>query len=181
MMRMRKVLCCIAVATVSASLSGCGDTRQTTRPPQPTARAWPSPITGTGPVAGQTPEDVAAAAMRELYTLRPAEEAPGDALRRIRPWLSESTNARIAALPPAPGASLRWADWSTAGAHVDAQTLISAERPPREMPAHADRKVGVTQTVSWPDGHHEALAPFTVTVTLVDVGGGWRIENYRTW
>ncbi|WP_157129144.1 hypothetical protein [Nocardia amamiensis] len=162
-------------------LVGCGETQQTAWPPQSTARAWPGPITSAGPVAGQSAEVVAAAAMRELYTLRPAEEAPGDALKRVRPWLSESMNARLAALPPAPGASLRWGDWSTGRARVDAETFVSAERPPRELPGHADRKVGVAQTVSWPDGHRDAVAPFTVTVTLVEVDGGWRVEDYRTW
>lgn len=180
-MRPRNLLCCTAIAIIAVALPGCGKTEQTTRPPQPTARSWPSPITAPGPVAGQSAEDVAAAAMRELYTLQPTEEAPGDALRRVRPWLSEAMNARLAVLPPAPGASLRWADWSTGRARVDAQTFVSAERPPREVPGRADRKVGVTQTVSWPDGRREVLAPFTVAVTLVDVDGGWRVEDYRTW
>lgn len=177
----RNMLCCIAFATAVVALSGCGEHGQATRPPQPTSRAWPSPITAAGPVAGQSPEEVAAAGMRELYTLRPAQEAPSDALERLRPWLSESMNARIAALPQAPGASSRWADWSSARVRVDARTLVSAERPPQESPGHADRKVGVTQTVIWPDGHHENLAPFAVTVALVATDGGWRIDDYRTW
>ncbi|MET8427827.1 hypothetical protein [Nocardia sp. NPDC004860] len=177
----------VLLAVALAAVGGCGhenasQTASSTTPPPWTA---PTPITAAGPAAGDSPEAVAAAAMRELYTLRPASEAAGDALNRIRLWLSPALLDRLGP-PAAPVASHesappQWAGWKAAGARVDAKTLVSAERPPGEALGHASRKVGVTQTVTWPDGHSEALAPFTVIVDLIDASPGWRVDEYRSW
>ncbi|WP_459963945.1 hypothetical protein [Nocardia sp. IFM 10818] len=162
---------------------GCANDRSTDSPPSSTTphpSTAPTPITAPGPKAGDSAEAVAAAAMKELYTLRPATESPGDSLTRIRGWLSLAMLARIGSLT-APAASLEWAGWAGSGAQVDAKAFVSAERPPSEEPGLASRKVGVSQTVSWPDGHSESRAPFTVVVDLIDTPAGWRVDDYRSW
>lgn len=181
--RLSPVLLAVVLA---AGVGGCGHENASQGASSTTPPPWttPTPITAAGPAAGDSPEAVAAAAMRELYTLRPASEAAGDALNRIRAWLSPALLARLG-LPAAPVASHesappQWDSWKAAGARVDAKTLVSAERPPSEAPGHASRKVGVTQTVTWPDGHSEALAPTTVLVDLVEASPGWRVDDYRS-
>ncbi|WP_157762694.1 hypothetical protein [Nocardia yamanashiensis] len=172
---------------LAAAVGGCGHEKASLPASSTTPPPWTTPtaITAAGPAAGDSPEAVAAAAMRELYTLRPTSEAAGDALNRIRPWLSPALLARLgpAAAPVAShqSAPSQWASWKAGGARVDAATLVSAERPPSEAPGHASRKVGVTQTAIWPDGHSEALAPFTVIVDLIQASPGWRVDDYRSW
>lgn len=119
--------------------------------------------------------------MRELYTLVPGRERSGDSLRRITAWLSPALRTRIENLPTPPATSLQWASWVDGGAQVEAATFVSAERPPREEPGTASRKVAVSQIVRWPDGHRESLPPFSVAVTVVWTGNGWRVDDYRTW
>ncbi|MFD4356806.1 hypothetical protein ACFWPX_29940 [Nocardia sp. NPDC058518] len=176
----------IAVLVISASIcftavacSGSEDTggaAPSARPP-----GWPAPITSAGPAAGDDPDAVAGAGVREINTLRPAQEAADDPIRRARPWLSEAFTARLGPAAPAAKGSLEWADWANDRAQIDAQVLVSGERPPHEAEGHADRKVGVTQTVTWPDGRQQTLPTFTVTVALTATSSGWRIDGLRRW
>lgn len=176
----------VSALMVSASvclLGACSDSEHSgATAPSMHAPGWPAPITGTGPAATDGPDEVAAAGVREINTLRPAEEAADDAIRRARPWLSDAFTARLGPTTEAkPHGSLEWSSWAQDRARVDAQILVSGERPPTEAAGRADRKVGVTQTVTWPDGRQQTLPAFTVTVALAATSSGWRIDGIRRW
>ncbi|MGW4718840.1 hypothetical protein [Nocardia sp. NPDC004260] len=182
MTRNRHSIGIIVAALCAAAVAGCARDHSTPPPPVTSTPATvPTPLTASGPVAGQSPDAVAAGAMRELYTLVPGRESSGDSLRRVAAWLSPAMRIRIEHLPAPPAASLQWASWVESGARVEAATFVSAERPPREQPGTAARKVAVSQTVRWPDGRSEPLPPFSVAVTVVETGDGWRVDDYRTW
>lgn len=172
----------VAVAVVTAGCGGHGS--HATSPPTSTPHAAndPAPITAAGPATGASAEAVAAGAMAELYTWRPALEDSGNSLSRVRPWLSPAMLAKIGSLSGAGRSnSVRGSVWADASAQVDAQTFVSAERPPSEAAGHASRKVAITQTVRWPDGHSAPQEPFTVLVDLIETSAGWRVDDYRAW
>ncbi|MEV6276447.1 hypothetical protein [Nocardia sp. NPDC051832] len=171
-----------------------------------------------------TPDGVAVTALREIFTWRPATEAPGAALERARKWLGPSlirvldaqpaltgaasstvtTTTRVTGLGPfattvaptttaepttstvpvpietAPKVTLQWADWAKAKAVVEAFTFASGEKPPGGgAPDTEQYKIGIEQTVVYPNGRKEALPPSTVIATVVRTPAGWRLDAYR--
>ncbi|QIS23636.1 hypothetical protein [Nocardia terpenica] len=168
----------LTLVAVSA-LTGCDTHPSVTIATTPSNLRPPVPITAAGPSPVDSPETAAASAMRELFTVLPADELPGMALMRVRPWLSPAMLARVAALPAAPGPSLQWQQWARARVRVDAVTLTSGERPPQQVAGRLDRKVAIAQTLTYPDGHRQPLEPITAVVTVVATRAGWRVDDYR--
>ncbi len=129
-----------------------------------------------------TPEGVAVAALREIYTWYPADEMPGASLGRARKWLGPSL-VRILDSPAAdagPKPSLQWGDWAKARARVEAFTFASGEKaPPGADPDHQQYKIGIEQTAVYPDGHRDQLAPATVIATVVRTADGWRLDEFH--
>ncbi|ONM50294.1 hypothetical protein [Nocardia donostiensis] len=130
-----------------------------------------------------TPEGVAVAALREIYTWYPVSEDQGASLSRARDWLGPSL-LRVVDGPTAaadrPRTTLRWGEWASAGARVEAFAFASGERPPPGPdPNITQFKIGIEQTVVYPDGREEALAPATVIATVVRTPGGWRLDGFR--
>lgn len=130
-----------------------------------------------------TPDGVAVAALREIYRWEPATEVPGDSLERARKWLGPSLTRVLdasTATAAAPAVSLQWGDWAAAGARVEAFTFASGDRPPAGPdPGVQQFKIGIEQTVVYPDGREEPLAPSTVIATVVRTPQGWRLDGYR--
>lgn len=163
-------------------LSGCGggdDPGTATGPATSTVRrleAVPAPDPATA-------DGVAVAALREIYRWGPATEVPGASLERARRWLGPSL-IRVLDAPTdtaaTPGVSLRWGEWAAAGARVESFTFASGDRPPAGPdPAVQQFKIGIEQTVVYPDGREEPLAPTTVIATVVRTPQGWRLDGYR--
>ncbi|QIS13492.1 hypothetical protein [Nocardia arthritidis] len=130
-----------------------------------------------------TPDGVAVAALKEIYTWYPERESQGASLARARKWLGPSL-ARVVDSAPSnvetPKATVRWADWAKAKARVEAFTFASGERPPTNPDPNTQQfKIGIEQTVVYPDGRKEQLAPMTVIATVVRTPGGWRLDAYR--
>ncbi|WP_228538181.1 hypothetical protein [Nocardia sp. XZ_19_385] len=170
-----------------------------------------------------TPDGVAVTALREIFTWRPAGEAPGASLERARKWLGPSlirvldaqpalTTAETTApsttratgvgpfattaapttsaapttttvpvpIETAPKVTLQWADWARAKAVVEAFTFASGEKPPTGVDPDTEQyKIGIEQTVVYPNGRKEALPPSTVIATVVRTPAGWRLDAYR--
>lgn len=130
-----------------------------------------------------TPDGVAVAALREIYQWEPATEVPGASLGRARKWLGPSLVRVLdasTATAGAPAVSLQWGDWAAAGARVEAFTFASGDRPPAGPdPGVQQFKIGIEQTVVYPDGREESLAPSTVIATVVRTPQGWRLDGYR--
>lgn len=131
-----------------------------------------------------TPDGVAVTALEQIYTWYPATESEGDALRRARKWLGPSLirtldNPSTGVETPRP--SLRWADWAKAGAHVEAFAFASGEKAPAGAdPNRQQYKIGIEQTVVYPDGRRESLPPATVVATVVrGPAGGWLLDEFR--
>ncbi|QLY34719.1 hypothetical protein H0264_27950 [Nocardia huaxiensis] len=161
----------------SGSSEGSGFT--TLSPPTSTTRLLdkapaPDPATADG---------VAVSALREIYTWYPATESQDAALRRARKWLGP-TLIRTLDTPPSgaetPKASLQWADWGKAGAHVEAFAFASGEQAPQGAdPDRQQYKIGIEQTVVYPDGRRTPLPPATVVATVVRTPGGWLLDEFR--
>lgn len=163
-------------------LSGCGSGGDTGTAGGP-AVSTPRRLEAVPAPDPTTPDGVAVAALREIYRWEPATEVPGDSLARARRFLGPSL-ARVLDVPAqnaaTPGVSLRWGEWAAAGARVEAFTFASGDRPPAGPdPAVQQYKIGIEQTVVYPDGRAERLAPATVIATVVRTPTGWRLDGYR--
>lgn len=193
-------VCALAVSAALATAScGSESSNAVSTPPPPPAttglRNVPSP-------AITTPEGVAVAALREIFTWYPAQEKPSDSFRRARQWLGPSltrlangagpasaTTSAVALPPPssaaaapsvetAPPPSLRWNEWATAGAVVEAFAFASGEVPADTDPARVLRKIGIEQTVVYRD-RREPLPSIAVIATLIKTDAGWRLDQYQ--
>ncbi|BDT87982.1 hypothetical protein GV791_15400 [Nocardia cyriacigeorgica] len=151
---------------------GSGPATSTTR--QLEAVPAPDPV---------TPEGVAVAALREIYTWKPVSEDQGASLVRARKWLGPSLIRVIEGTTAAgetPKPTLRWAEWAGAGARIDAFTFASGEKAPTGADPNVQQfKIGIEQTVVYPDGREEPLPPATVIATVVRTPDGWRLDGYR--
>ncbi|HLS79526.1 MAG TPA: hypothetical protein VK083_22320 [Nocardia sp.] len=127
-----------------------------------------------------TAEGVAVTALREIFTWRPADEEHGESMRRARKYLGPSLIRTLDSAPAEePSPSLRWAEWAKAGARVEAFTFASGERPPGQGEGAVQQfKIGIEQTVVYPDGRTEALPATTVIATVVETGEGWRLDAF---
>ncbi|TLF79719.1 hypothetical protein FEK34_09425 [Nocardia cyriacigeorgica] len=149
---------------------GSGPATSTTR--QLEAVPAPDPV---------TPEGVAVAALREIYTWNPVSEDQGASLVRARKWLGPSLMRVVEATSSeTPKPALRWAEWADAGARIDAFTFASGEKAPAGADPNVQQfKIGIEQTVVYPDGREEPLPPATVIATVVRTPDGWRLDGYR--
>ncbi|WP_245722054.1 hypothetical protein [Nocardia crassostreae] len=132
-----------------------------------------------------TAEGVAVAALTQIYTWNPATEAQGAALERARKWLGPNL-IRTLDTPPTgvetPKPSLQWADWGKAGARVEAFAFASGQKAPDGPdPNRQQYKIGIEQTVVYPDGRREPLPPATVVATVVrsTADGTWLLDEFR--
>ncbi|MRH87312.1 hypothetical protein GFY24_07520 [Nocardia sp. SYP-A9097] len=166
---------------VSACGSGSGGDSGPSKlnPPTSTTRLLES-VPAPDPT---TPDGVAVAALREIFTWYPATEAQSSPLGRARKWLGP-TLIRTLDTPPTsaetPKATLQWADWGKAGAHIEAFAFASGESaPPGADPNRQQYKIGIEQTVVYPDGRRTPLAPSTVVATVVRTNGTWLLDGFR--
>ncbi|WP_433684292.1 hypothetical protein [Nocardia sp. CA-119907] len=175
------VMLVVSVAMLGA---GCGSKDKDAgsaapHPPTSTTRLLEE-VPAPDPV---TPDGVAVAALKEIYSWQPATEAQGASLSRARKWLGPSLIRILDSTPTAvetPKATLQWADWAKAQAHIDAFTFASGERPPASTDPNVEQfKIGIEQTVVYPNGRKESLPPTTVIATVVRTPAGWRLDAYR--
>lgn len=168
----------VMLVAVLLSLPACGGDAEPARPETTsTTRLLEAAVDPT------TPDGVAVVALREVYTWNPTTEQPGSSLQRARKWLGPSMlrmlDSSIGATDT-PKPSLQWADWAKAKAHVEAFTFASGEPAPASAdPAVAQYKIGIEQTVVYPNGRTEALPPSTVIATVVQTPQGWRLDAFR--
>ncbi|MFF0488133.1 hypothetical protein ACFYTQ_03840 [Nocardia sp. NPDC004068] len=169
------------VVGIAVLVAGCGGDSGSSAERSPTST--PRQLEAVPAPDPTTPDGVAVAALREIYTWYPAREAQGASLSRARKWLGPSL-IRTLDTPPSgvdtPKPSLQWADWGKAGAKIDAFTFASGEKaPPSGDPDHEQYKIGIEQTVVYPDGRRESLPPTTVIATVARTADGWRLDGYR--
>ncbi|WP_330229757.1 hypothetical protein OHA40_27590 [Nocardia sp. NBC_00508] len=130
-----------------------------------------------------TPDGVAVAALRAVYSWEPATETQGASLARARKFLGPSLIRMLDAAPTAvetPKSTLQWADWAREGARVEAFTFASGEKAPTLTDPNVQQfKIGVEQTVVYPNGRKEPLPPATVIATVVRTPDGWRLDAFR--
>ncbi|MFB7875069.1 MULTISPECIES: hypothetical protein [unclassified Nocardia] len=169
------------LVAVLTTVAACGGDSGSARPDQvtPTTRLLEAGA-ATDPT---TADGVAVVALREIYTWYPTTEQPGSSVQRARKWLGPSMIRMLdssTGVADTPKPSLQWAEWAKAKAHVEAFTFASGEKPPASAdPAVAQYKIGVEQTVVYPDGRTEALPPSTVIATVVQTPQGWRLDAFR--
>ena len=171
------VMLVASVALLSGACASGGEqaesTAVTSTPRQ--LEAAPTPDPGT-------PDGVAVAALREIFTWYPATESQGASLARARKWLGPSLlhtlDTPVDGQTPNP--TLQWADWGRSRARVDAFTFASGEQAPNAAdPDHRQFKIGIEQTAVHPDGTRDTLPPSTVIATVVHTPGGWRLDGFR--
>ncbi|GAB3206438.1 hypothetical protein [Nocardia tengchongensis] len=175
----------VSVAMLATACAGGTSTRSGSnptggQPPTSTTRLLevapaPDPTTADG---------VAVTALQQIYTWNPATESEGDALRRARKWLGPSLIRTLDSPSTAvdtPRPTLRWAEWGKANAHVEAFAFASGEKAPAGAdPNRQQYKIGIEQTVVYPDGKRESLPPVTVVATVVrGARGSWLLDEFR--
>ncbi|MFC4373585.1 hypothetical protein ACFO5K_05680 [Nocardia halotolerans] len=171
----------VMLVAVLTSVAACGGDVDPARPDQ--AGSTTRQLEAAATADPSTPEGVAVVALREIFTWNPLTEEPGDSVARARKWLGPSmvrmldaSTGEAAAAKP----SLRWAEWAKARAHVEAFTFASGDQAPEDAdPAVAQFKIGIEQTVVYPNGSTEALPPSTVIATVVQTTQGWRLDAFR--
>ncbi|MGW6730957.1 hypothetical protein ACWF9G_34105 [Nocardia sp. NPDC055029] len=179
--RIRTIPAVMLVAALT-SVAACGGDSDTARPDGATSttRLLEAAATTVDPT---TPDGVAVVALREVYTWNPVTEQQGDSLQRARKWLGPSMIRMLdssAGTTDTPKPTLQWADWGKAKAHIEAFTFASGEQaPPSADPTVAQYKIGIEQTVVYPNGRTEALPPSTVIATVVQTPQGWRLDAFR--
>ncbi|MFC6012462.1 hypothetical protein [Nocardia lasii] len=165
--------------TVLLAVPACGG--EVTEPNPPAAPTTTRLVEAA--VDPATPEGVAVVALREIYTWNPTTEQPGSSVQRAREWLGPTMIRMLdssVGTTDTPKPSLRWADWARAKAQVRAFAFASGEpAPPSADPAVAQYKIGIEQTVVYPDGRTEELPPSTVIATVVRTPLGWRLDAFR--
>jgi hypothetical protein len=169
----------VGVATLAVAACGGGSNQAGEGAPTSTVR----PLEAAPAPDPSTPDGAAVAALTAIYTWYPATESPGTSLSRARKYLGPSL-IRVLDSPSsgvqAPNPTLQWAGWAQAGARVDAFAFASGESaPPNADPDLRQYKIGIEQTVTYPDGHHETLTPTTVIATVVRTPDGWRLDGFR--
>ncbi|WP_227981737.1 hypothetical protein [Nocardia spumae] len=166
-----------SVALLTGACAGqseqAGSSAVTSTPRQLEAAPAPDPT---------TPDGVAVAALREIFTWYPAREMQGASLSRARKWLGPSLlhtlDTPVDGQTPNP--TLQWADWGRAGMRVEAFTFASGESAPNAGdPDHRQYKIGIEQTAVGTDGKRDALPPTTVIATVVHTPDGWRLDGFR--
>lgn len=172
------------VVSVATLVAGCGGKDGESgsgapHPPTSTTRLLEG-VPAPDPV---TPDGVAVVALKEIYSWQPATEAQGASLSRARKWLGPSLIRMLDSTPTAvetPKATLQWADWAKAQAHIEAFAFASGERPPTNADPNVQQfKIGIEQTVVYPNGRKESLPPATVIATVVHTPEGWRLDAFR--
>lgn len=179
----RANLVVILVVSVAMLVASCGSDSDTPesgagQPPTSTTRLL---VSAPAPDPA-SPEGVAVEALHQIFTWYPATEQEGAALQRARKWLGPTLIRTLDSTPTAletPKATVRWADWGKAGATVEAFTFVSGEAAPGVDPDRQQYKIGIEQTVVYPDGRREPLAPSTVVATVVRTTSGWRLDEFR--
>lgn len=171
----------VMLVAVLLPVAACGGDPDAARPDSATSTTRLLEAAAT--VDPTTADGVAVVALREIYTWNPATEQPGDSLQRARKWLGPSMIRMLdssTGTTDTPKPSLQWADWAKAKAHVEAFAFASGEQAPASAdPAVAQYKIGIEQTVVYPNGRSEALPPGTVIATVVQTPQGWRLDAFR--
>ncbi|MEU8898313.1 hypothetical protein AB0C65_20825 [Nocardia sp. NPDC048505] len=210
------------VASVAVLGAGCARDRDANSDASQSATSTTRLLENVPAPDPVTPDGVAVAALKEIFTWQPATELPGASLERARKWLGPSlirvldaqpalttvttapaTTTRATGVGPfattvaptssaapsstvaapqntAPKVTLQWADWARAKATVQAFTFASGEKPPAGADPNTEQyKIGIEQTVLYPNGRKEALPPSTVIATVVRTPAGWRLDAYR--
>ncbi|MEV0080198.1 hypothetical protein AB0H58_27645 [Nocardia neocaledoniensis] len=178
--RIRTIPAVMLVAVLS-TVAACGGDADTARSDGATSTT--RLLDAAAPVDPTTPDGVAVVALREIYTWNPTTEEPGASVQRARKWLGPSMIRMLDSsdgVTGTPKPSLRWADWGKAKARVEAFTFASGEPAPTGAdPAVAQYKIGIEQTVVYPNGRSEELPPSTVIATVVQTPQGWRLDAFR--
>lgn len=163
-----------------ALLSGCAGGSE--RGELPAATSTPRQLEAAPAPDPGTPDGVAVAALREIFTWYPATETQGASLARARKWLGPSLLRTLDAPPgeETPKPTLRWAEWGRSGVRVEAFTFASGEQAPGNGDSdHQQFKIGIEQTAVHTDGTREPLPPTTVIATVVRTPDGWRLDGFR--
>ncbi|MFI9404580.1 hypothetical protein [Nocardia sp. NPDC052316] len=172
----------VSVAMLGAAC-GRGDGADTGSGGAPPATSTTRLLEGVPAPDPVTPDGVAVAALQEIYTWQPATEAQGTSLTRARKWLGPSLVRMLDGSPTGletPRTTLQWADWAAAKARVGAFTFASGEKPPSGGDPNMQQfKIGIEQTVVYPNGRKETLPPATVIATVVRTPEGWRLDAFR--
>ncbi|MBF6332083.1 hypothetical protein IU452_26615 [Nocardia transvalensis] len=174
------------VVGVAVLIAGCGGGNGGTDSSgvHPPTSSTPRQLEAVPAPDPTTPDGVAVAALKDIFTWYPATESPGGSLARARKWLGPSLIRTLDTPPPSgvdsPKPTLQWADWGRAGAKVEAFTFASGETaPPGADPDHQQYKIGIEQTAVYPGGRREPLPPQTVIATVVRTPDGWRLDGFR--
>jgi hypothetical protein len=179
-----------ALLAVATALAACGSGSSGSQSVSPSAAPASTFHVSAPPPDPTTAEGIAVLALTQIYSWRPATEQPGVALLRAARWLGPRLRAVLDNPPagvPTPKPSLQWSDWAASGAIINAFAFASGEQAPAPVDTSTGAgevrrelvKIGIEQTVVYPDGRREQLPPTTVIATMGRTAAGWLLDDYR--
>jgi len=133
------------------------------------------------PEPSETAEGAATAAVRQIFTWRPAEQSgPWDALHAAAE--TDAVTGRLAEAaaerPDTEPLPRQWAAWADSGDVVVAATELASEPADPHAP-DADVRLILRQVVQHDDASTTPLEEMTVVVEMVRDGHTWRAAEYR--
>lgn len=151
--------------------------------PYPTAR--PDTVGGRSPAPqadpparAATPETVAAAGLRVIYTWDTGRDSgPASAARSALAFLSPPMRTDVLNAPPVAQPGAQWDGWATHAAVLTATVTAGADDHPPDTPNRVYRQYVITQTIHSADGWSAPPQQLAVFVTLDHTPSGWRIAT----
>lgn len=152
--------------------------------PYPTPRpdtvggSRPQPPAAAAPARDATPDTVAAAGLRVLYTWDTGSDSgPASAARRALALLSPPMSTDVLNAPPVAQPGAQWDQWARHAAVLTAAVTAGADDHPPDTPDRVYRQYAITQTIRGADGWSAPAQQLTVFVTLERTPSGWRIAT----
>ncbi|WP_157184044.1 hypothetical protein [Nocardia takedensis] len=177
---MRRTRIAIVLAAVTTAMSGCAANTPVVLgpppPPQCRAEALPPPWVEVDPCAG---EQVLLAAVRAVFTYRPAEQPDtSEAVRQAGALLEQrfAADAVSTSLVWGPVTPVRWQQWREAGVRVDARVQLGADDHPADTATSLAR---VVQVELVPSTNAPIVFPVYATVARTGPTTGWRLAGMR--
>ncbi|MDV3357183.1 hypothetical protein [Dietzia sp. IN118] len=127
----------------------------------------------------ETAEGAARAAMRQIFTWRPAEQAgPWDALHAAADTLTGPLAEAAAERPASEPLPRQWAAWAASGDVVVGAVELASDPVDPHAP-RAEVRLILRQVVQHADGDTTPLPEMAAQVVVVREGHTWKAAQYR--
>ena len=186
-----------AIVAVAVTMAGCGNAPAPAEPPRAAPMAPPSSTTQTSTVplqpSGQqlpdaasedvdlsSPEEVALAALRIIYTRDTSQEPnSSESFVRAAPLMTDKLREELVIDDSTARPSRQWSQWVEQAATIAADTEVSPEEYPADEPDLWRRSIEVVEYVHTGDGAKLGTFQSLHYVDMRREGEDWRLDQLR--